>query len=51
MTRATPGNGAAVPGGTPFAIAIVVIGGLALVGFLIAVLIPRPAPEQDRQAA
>jgi MFS family permease len=46
--------GAAVPGGAAFAVALVVIGAFALVGFVVAILIPRPAPDrpapdQDRQ--
>jgi hypothetical protein len=41
--------GAAIPGGTPFAVALVVIGGFALVGFVLAIFIPRPAPGQDRR--
>jgi predicted MFS family arabinose efflux permease len=39
--------GAAVPGGTPFAIAIVVVGAFALVGFVAAVLIPRSQRTEE----
>jgi MFS family permease len=37
--------GAAVPGGTPFAVALVVLGGFAALGFIVALLLPRPAPR------
>ncbi|GAB3308061.1 MFS transporter [Geodermatophilus aquaeductus] len=42
---------AAVPGGTPFAAGIIVLGGFALVGVVVALLIPRPAPVPDEQTA
>jgi hypothetical protein len=40
----------AVPGGTPFPIATVVIGAFALVGFVVAIPLPRSAHAEDRQA-
>ena len=39
--------GAAVPGGAPFAVALVVLGSFALVGFVVALLIPRPARTEE----
>ncbi|SEO55914.1 MFS transporter [Trujillonella endophytica] len=41
--------GAATPGGTPFATALVVVGGFAVIGFVVALLIPRAA--KDRRSA
>ena len=39
--------GAAVPGGAPFAIALVVLGGFAALGVVVALLLPRPALAQQ----
>jgi MFS family permease len=43
--------GAAVPGNGPFAVALVVIGAFALVGFVAAVLLPHPARAEDTTPA
>jgi MFS family permease len=43
--------GAAVPGGKPFAVALVILGAVALAGFVVAIFIPRPVEADDRQVA